>query len=74
MEYQANQFAGLVLVPRKQLEDNFKHIVKYLKTEGHDPDNFYDLFEDYLYKKLVRVFGVSRQVLERRVRYEGLSI
>jgi hypothetical protein len=73
-EYQANEFAGRVLVPRERLVLELKNCLEKVKELGlldlvtKDPDALLSSMSPTLRKP----FGVSDQVIERRVEREGL--
>lgn len=73
-EYQANEFAGRVLVPRDTLKQELENCLDVLKKAGHlgllDTDPAVVL--ESLSPALCRPFGVSDQVVERRVEREDL--
>ena len=73
-EWQANEFAGRFLVPYPELEAetekvskilNENHLIPFLKK---DPDAVLSRISTTLCKP----FGVSTEVIERRVKREGL--
>lgn len=73
-EYQANEFAGRVLVPREKLIAELKNCLQSVKELGlldfvaTDPGAVLSRISPALCKP----FGVSDQVIERRVEREGL--
>lgn len=73
-EYQANEFAGRVLVPAERLSSELDKCLKLIKENGllnllgTDPDAVLANISPSLCKP----FGVSDQVIERRVDREGL--
>jgi hypothetical protein len=73
-EYQANEFAGRALVPREQLVLELKNCLKKVQKAGlldlvtTDPGAVLSSISPTLCKP----FGVSDQVIERRVEREGL--
>lgn len=73
-EYQANEFAGRVLVPFEQLSTELESCLALIKQHGlldmlgTDPDTVLASISPTLCKP----FGVSDQVIERRVDREGL--
>ena len=72
-EWQANEFAGSLLVPREHLSDEVNRVCEKLKKANiahlldSDPETV--LFR--ISPALRRPFGVSDEVIERRVRVEG---
>lgn len=73
-EYQANEFAGRALVPRERLVVELKNCLKKVQEVGllglvtTDPGAVLSSISPTLCKP----FGVSDQVIERRVEREGL--
>jgi hypothetical protein len=73
-EYQANEFAGRVLVPREKLIVELKNCIQKVKEIGlldlvmTDPGAVLSSISPTLCKP----FGVSDQVIERRVERDGL--
>ncbi len=70
-EWQAHEFAGRLLVPRQQLIEEIRKIqekVKRLSVTGVDPGEILSRTSP----ALRRVFGVSDQVIEKRVEREDL--
>jgi hypothetical protein len=73
-EYQANEFAGRVLVPRETLASELDSCLDKIRETGlfdlikKDPDAVLSRISPTLCKP----FGVSDQVIERRVEREGL--
>lgn len=73
-EYQANEFAGRVLVPVDRLSSELEKCLKLIKKNGlldllgTDPDAVLASISTSICKP----FGVSDQVIERRVDREGL--
>ena len=73
-EWQANEFAGSLLVPREKLEGEIKKVYETVKQY-----NRLDILEREpkeiiarISQKLCKPFGVSTQVIERRVDVENL--
>lgn len=73
-EWQANEFAGSLLVPRKRLLEEIQKIYEKIKKE-----NMLELLEKYPLDILSRVsinlsqpFGISTTVIERRVEVEKI--
>jgi len=73
-EWQANEFAGRLLVPYPDLENQIEKVGGILKENnlipflGIDPDAVLSRISPMLCKP----FGVSTEVIERRVKREGL--
>ena len=73
-EWQANEFAGRLLVPRPELRAEMEKVGKVLKENNlipfleKDPDAVLSRISPMLCKP----FGVSTEVIERRVKRERL--
>ena len=73
-EWQANEFAGRLLVPYQELETEMEKVGEILKENNlitflkMDPDAVLSRISPMLSKP----FGVSTEVIERRVKREGL--
>ena len=73
-EWQANEFAGRLLVPHPELEAEMEKVSDILRESdlvtflGKDPDAVLSRISAMLCKP----FGVSTEVIERRVKREGL--
>jgi Zn-dependent peptidase ImmA (M78 family) len=73
-EYQANEFAGRLLVPRADLIHEIDNSIEVLKRNDM-PD--YLKSDSYavlsgITTRMARIFGVSSEVIERRVDKEKL--
>jgi hypothetical protein len=68
LEWQANQFAGLVLVPSHHLEKRIKHHSKQIKALGIKNEA---VTMDRIVELLARDFVVSRDVILRRISKES---
>lgn len=72
-EYQGHEFAGRLLVPRPRLYEevakNHDDIISYLAMTG--PENT-DVVIDHLAGTICPVFGVSEQVIKKRIRKEKI--
>ena len=64
LEWQANQFAGLVLVPSHHLEKRVKYHSKQIRALGIKSE---DVIMDRIIELLARDFVVSREVILRRI-------
>ena len=73
-EYQANEFAGKLLVPRQALEQELDKLLKEIEKLGllkfleSDPNSVLSRIS----QSLCKPFGVSYQVIEKRVEREDL--
>jgi hypothetical protein len=73
-EYQANEFAGRLLVPKPVLIKEMKKIVSYLRTnklEGYLASNPDDVLAR-ISPMISRAFGISTDVAETRIQRENL--
>lgn len=66
-EWQANEFAGLVLVPFNHLEKRFQYHAKQIKTLGIQNN---EVVVDRIIELLAEDFIVSREVIQRRLAKE----
>jgi Zn-dependent peptidase ImmA (M78 family) len=71
LEWQAHSFAGLVLVPGDALERVVRDVIRQVKTQGinHERDFAHDLVLDMVATR----FGVSAEVIQRRLDYDRLD-
>jgi len=73
VEWQANEFAGLILVPRKVLKDEFCKVIKInekkFKVSFEDKK---DLAIDFAICSLAQMFCVSEEVMRIRFERDGL--
>jgi hypothetical protein len=74
-EWQANEFAGRLLVPRPELKEAVEEVTKIIKSSASvvtylrkDPDAVLSSVSPQLSKR----FGVSEEVISKRVIREGL--
>ena len=72
LEYQAYAFAGLVLVPAAPLELAARECVDKVKSEGIDLYENWDFAWSRIAAFLAKQFGVSSQVIEKRLEKDGL--
>lgn len=72
-EYQADEFAGRLLVPLELLNDELSKCLKKLPLDLHDLlERDSDIVLASLSPALCKPFGVSEQVISIRVKKEGL--
>jgi len=73
-EYQANQFAGRLLVPHHKLAGEVMSIYKTLEDSSavHLIEDYQDYTLERATPKLCKPFGVSEEVIKRRVEEEKL--
>lgn len=73
-EWQANEFAGRLLVPYPELEVEMEKVAQILKANNLIP--FLEMDSDAVLSRispmLCKTFGVSTEVIEKRVKREGL--
>ncbi|MFA5255200.1 MAG: ImmA/IrrE family metallo-endopeptidase [Candidatus Omnitrophota bacterium] len=67
LEWQANQFAGLVLVPAHHLEKRFKYHAKQIRSLGIENE---EVVKDRAIELLTEDFIVSRGVIQIRLQKE----
>ncbi|MGB6044083.1 MAG: ImmA/IrrE family metallo-endopeptidase [Pirellulales bacterium] len=73
LEYQAYAFAGLVLVPREQLETATRKCVDMIRSEGIDLKENWDFAWSRIAAFLSKQFEVSSAVIEKRLEKDRLS-
>jgi len=73
LEWQANAFAGLVLVPAEHLEVAVKSCVEKIIREGIDLKANWDFGWNLIASHICGDFQVSPPVIERRIKFENLS-
>lgn len=73
-EWQAYNFAGLMLVPRESLRDSLKQAVKRATEQGIalSSAEYADVSKDYVCNWLGRKFEVSAEVVSKRLEKDGL--
>lgn len=73
IEQHAYEFAGRLLVPREKLIEKLKDAVSLAKTGGFDTwDSSGESVREYIAHGIARYFGVSEQVIEKRLLKENL--
>ena len=77
IEYHAYEFAGRLLVSRGNLEMDFQEAIKYAESMGFTDWNAIDqeqneVAKDYIATAICKKYGVSDQVIIRRLDKEGL--
>ena len=72
MEYHANCFAGLVLVPPKELQEYFRSAMNVAASNGIDTTEISDASKDIVESYIARFFEVSRDVVHKRIEDDGL--
>jgi len=72
VEQQAYEFAGRLLVPHERLEKEFQQLIQKAKNaKFFDWDKTGDSALGYIATPISRVFGVSSDVIEKRLIREG---
>ena len=71
LEFQANEFAGLVLVPPERLKEQFQIAKDRAAQGGVSLENASDSVERMISGHLARAFDVSRDVVTRRLRNDN---
>jgi hypothetical protein len=72
IEYQAYEFAGRLLVPSERLEKEFKQSIRKAKDASFFSwDKTGDAALGIISTPISRIFGVSSEVIEKRLRREG---
>ena len=72
LEYHANEFAGRFLVPLNELRQQFEDTLGEVEKNGLPRGKLADAHLSFLCNPLSRYFGVSVDVIERRLSKEGL--
>jgi len=72
MEWQAYGFAGLLLVPTPFLEERFATAVQLAAQAGISVAKYWDEGVSYISSWLADSFGVSTQVIEKRIDLDNL--
>ena len=71
MEFQAYEFAGCVLVPRKPLVESFEQANEIASDRGLNLEEMGTYGFEHAAEWIAPRFEVSRQVIERRLKREG---
>lgn len=72
-EFQANEFAGRLLVPRDKLEGSFELVKNELiLMKDFFGGNYYSTFS-FITPSLAKYFGVSEQVMSKRLKNEDIN-
>lgn len=72
LEWQAYAFAGLILVPAEPLREAYQRAVRAAGRAGLSVQKVGEVAHPYIAAWLARRFEVSPQVIERRLRKDGL--
>lgn len=72
LEWQAYAFAGLVLAPAEPLQDLYRKAVRKAAIAGLPVQQADEVALPYIAEWISRRLQVSPQVVERRLRYDGL--
>lgn len=73
LEYQGYAFAGLILVPRKNLIKHTTEWVKRIKGEGVSLKQNWDFAWELITSHLGKAFQVSSSVIEKRLDKDGIK-
>lgn len=72
VESQANNFAGMVLVPSALLQPKFDAAIELVRQSGLDPIDHRDAVTEYVATHLANSFTVSTAVIHRRIQKDNL--
>lgn len=72
-EWQANCFAGLILVPRQELNKHVSECISIVDKEDISLKDNWDFAWYYIAKKLGTVFNVSAETLGYRIGYDNIK-
>jgi hypothetical protein len=72
LEYHANDFAGRLLVPVEVLKESLKRAIEFARDKIPNDALYSDAALEYISSHLCRYFGVSDQVILRRLQKEDL--
>ena len=72
LEYQANAFAGLALVPKNELVRASETCMQMIRGEGIDIADDWDFAWSRIAAFLAKQFEVSSEVIERRLQKDGI--
>lgn len=70
LEYHAYCFAGLILVPPKQLLSITKKAISHIEKEGISLKKSWDFAWDYISEHLAKEFVASKEVIIRRLEFD----
>lgn len=73
MEYQAHFFAGSILVPKSPLLSAYDDARRQIEARGYDIAELSDVAISEIAGSIAKLFHVSTQVVERRLKKEGLT-
>ncbi len=72
-EWQANEFAGRLLVPRDRLESEIKKLKEPIKISKQISNGNYSLLFPFIGQRLANIFGVSEDVMKKRLIKEDIN-
>jgi hypothetical protein len=72
LEFHANSFAGLILVPSEKLREVFYDFVEKGQRHGIDFDALGTGARETIEEHIAKVFEVSADVIHRRIEYDSL--
>ena len=67
LEFQANEFAGRLLVPKDQLGEAFEKVLQKAESGGLSRSKLQEQHLSYLCNGLIKEFEVSNEVIEKRL-------
>ena len=71
LEYQANSFAGLVLVPQTDLAEKYRDVCSLIESHGISMQNDSEVAQNFIAEHLAEYFVVSPAVIHRRLQYDN---
>jgi hypothetical protein len=74
LEWHANAFAGLLLVPPHRLAAEARSLRNQIEAAGVDPDKMEEPSSDRALRNLGQTFGVSKGVIANRLKKDGLWV
>ena len=72
LEYHADCFAGLILVPSNSLQTAFLECISLLRDRDHDIETISDVVRTIIEGHLAPIFEVSRAVIHKRLEKDKL--
>ena len=72
MEFHANSFAGLILVPAAEIRTKFFDFVEPAQTGGIDFDEPGTGAREYVEEQIAEIFEVSAEVIHKRIEFDDL--
>lgn len=72
MEFHANSFAGLILVPAAELREKFFDFVERAQKNGIDFDEPGTGAREFVEEQIAGIFEVSAEVIHKRIEFDKL--